>query len=257
MPAIAFYISGHGFGHVSRQIEIINALAPRLPPDVRILIRTGAARWLFDRTLTTPTVFIDGPCDSGIVQIDSLRLDEAATITAAADFYSTFAERAAADAGLLREHEAVLVVSDAPPLACAAAAAAAIPSIVISNFTWDWIYGGYATQFAAGAPDVIPTIRSAYALAAAGWRLPMHGGFETIDVVLNLPFVARHARPDRTRDQVLRHFSIPPGRPVALASFGGYGLTGLDPLRSTASTAGPSCSPTSTRRPRRQEVSRS
>ena len=27
MPAVAFYISGHGFGHASRQIEIAKALA--------------------------------------------------------------------------------------------------------------------------------------------------------------------------------------------------------------------------------------
>ena len=40
---IAFYISGHGFGHASRQIEIINALAVRRS-DLRILIRTAAAQ---------------------------------------------------------------------------------------------------------------------------------------------------------------------------------------------------------------------
>ena len=50
MPTIAFYISGHGFGHASREIEIINALFARRP-DLRILVRTDAPRWLFDRTV--------------------------------------------------------------------------------------------------------------------------------------------------------------------------------------------------------------
>lgn len=231
MPAVAFYISGHGFGHASRQIEIINALAPRLPRDVRILIRTDAPRWLFDRTLATPAVLVDGPCDTGVVQIDSLRLDVAATVSAAADFYRTFQARTTAEAALLREHGARLVISDAPPLACAAAAAAGIPSIVIGNFTWDWIYGGYGEAFAAGAPQVIPTIRSAYALAAAGWQLPLHGGFETIDIVLNLPFVARHARPGRSRNDVLSELSVARDRPVALCSFGGYGLDAFHPAK--------------------------
>ena len=32
------------------------------------------------------------------------------------------------------------MIVDAPPLGCAGAAAAGIPSVVVSNFTWDWIY---------------------------------------------------------------------------------------------------------------------
>src|SRR5690606_7892922 len=144
VPTIAFYISGHGFGHASRQIEIINALAPRLPEGWSLVVRTAAARWLFDRTLRARVTFLAGECDTGIAQIDSLRLDEAQTARAAAAFYATFDERVADEAGLLREHDARLVIADAPPLACAAAAAARVPSIVISNFTWDWIYEAYA-----------------------------------------------------------------------------------------------------------------
>ena len=36
---VVFYISGHGFGHASRQVEVINALAARRP-DVRIAVRS-------------------------------------------------------------------------------------------------------------------------------------------------------------------------------------------------------------------------
>jgi hypothetical protein len=229
VPAVAFYISGHGFGHASREIEIINALGRRLPSGWRILIRTAAARWLFDRTLTTPVLFLEGACDTGVVQIDSVRLDEEATARAAADFYQSFVQRAETEAALLREHDVRLVIADAPPLACAAAAAADIPSIVISNFTWDWIYSGYADTFASFAPGVIPAIASAYSAAAAGWRLPMHGGFETVPLLLDLPFVARHARPEHTRNNVFQTLSIPANHPVVLFSFGGYGLDEFDP----------------------------
>ncbi len=129
---------------------------------------------------------------------------------------------------MLQDHDVRLVVSDAPPLACAAAAQAGVPSVVISNFTWDWIYSGYAEAFAAFAPGVIQAIATAYASAAAGWRLPMHGGFETIPMLLDLPFVARHAHPDHDRAKVFECLSIPPGRPVVLSSFGGHGLDGFD-----------------------------
>jgi hypothetical protein len=37
--AIVFYISGHGFGHASRSIEVINAMLARRP-ETRVGVRT-------------------------------------------------------------------------------------------------------------------------------------------------------------------------------------------------------------------------
>jgi L-arabinokinase len=218
---IAFYISGHGYGHASRQIEIINALREK------VIVRTSAPRWLFDRTVRVPFTFFDCTCDTGIVQIDSLRLDEEQTVRAAAEFYATFDERVAHEAAFLHQQRVELVVSDAPPLACAAAVLAGRRSIVISNFTWEWIYSGYQGLFDAVAPHVIPTVRQAYSAASEGWRLPMHGGFGDFQTVRDLPWVARHATV--RRDEALRRLSIRADRPLALSSFGGYGVRDFDP----------------------------
>jgi L-arabinokinase len=223
LPVVAFYISGHGFGHASRQVEIINALARRRP-DVGVILRTSVSRQLLDRTLTAPFVLDDGPVDTGVVQIDSLRLDAAATIAQARDFHATIALRAAAEADLLRRHQVRLVVVDAPPLGCAAAAHAGIPSVVVSNFTWDWIYAEYREHL-AGAPGLIPAIQSAYRLADQAWRLPMHGGFETFPAVVDLPFVAR--RSTRERMDTRARLGLPLDRKLVLPSFGAYGVRGL------------------------------
>ncbi len=90
---VAFYISGHGFGHASRQVEIINAFAARCP-DVAVLVRSTAARWLLERTIKVPFDLVAQPTDTGVIQIDSLHLDAAATIAAARDFHSTLDARA-------------------------------------------------------------------------------------------------------------------------------------------------------------------
>jgi hypothetical protein len=248
VAAVAFYISGHGFGHASRQIEIINAFARRRP-DVGIFVRTAVARWLLDRTLAAPFELDDRPTDTGVVQIDSLRLDAEATIAAADDFHATLDARAAHEADLLRARDVRLVMADAPPLGCAAAARAGIPSVVVSNFTWDWIYAEYR-EYLAGAPELIPTIQAAYRLADAAWRLPMHGGFESFLAagpaeapsararaclaeapsarrrVIDVPFVARHAThaPAETRTRL----GLPAERTLVLPSFGGYGVGGID-----------------------------
>ena len=225
MPSVFFYISGHGFGHTVRQIAIINALGQR-SRDLGIVIRTAAPRRLFDQSVRVPTTFLEGPNDTGVVQIDSVRLDEKATIEQAATFYRTLPQRAATEAAILRAHDGRLVISDAPPLACAAAAIANLPSVVVSNFTWDWIYEGYESQLSA-APDLLPAIRDTYALAGEGWRLPLHGGFATVPHVQDLPFVARHARRDRSATEVKHELGLPPDHPIALVSFGGYGVSEL------------------------------
>ena len=224
MDSVFFYISGHGFGHASRQIEIVNALGS-LAPQVEIHIRTLAPEWLFQRTLRVPVTFTQTECDTGAVQADSLHLDERATIERAARFHERLPERASAEAAVLTRAAARAVVSDAPPLACAAASLAGMPSLVIANFTWDWIYQGYAEHL-AHAPELLPAIQQAYTCAAAGWRLPMHGGFETFREVVDVPFVARHS----TRDpaEVRKAFNLPPDRPLVLASFGGLGANDLD-----------------------------
>ena len=167
-------------------------------------------------------------CDTGIVQNDSLRLDARATIDSALTFYATFDARVAREAALLQDHDVAFVVADAPPLGCAAAAAAGIPSVVVSNFTWDWIYEEYRDELAA-APNLLPLIKQAYGQADAAWRLPIHGGFESFATIIDVPFVARHARHERHHTRAA--FGVPLDRPLALVSFGGYGVTGLD-LRS-------------------------
>ena len=224
MDSVFFYISGHGFGHASRQIEIVNALGS-LAPHVNIHIRTAAPEWLFQRTLRVPVTFTQTECDTGAVQADSLHLDERATIERAARFHERLPERAAAEAAALSRAGARVVVSDAPPLACAAASKAGVPSLVVANFTWDWIYQGYAEHL-AHAPELLPAIRQAYTCAAAGWRLPMHGGFDTFRMVVDMPFVARHSTRDRA--EVRQAFSLPADRPLVLASFGGLGANDLD-----------------------------
>jgi L-arabinokinase len=167
------------------------------------------------------STFLDGPVDTGVVQIDSLRLDETATIARASEFHETLIERAGIEAAVLREHDARLVIADAPPLGCAAAAAAGVRSVLCSNFTWDWIYQGYAAP-----PDLILRIQEAHSKAEGAWRLPMHGGFERFTRIEDVPFIARRAR--HGRDDVRRRLKLPPDAPLALSSFGGYGVRDLD-----------------------------
>ena len=225
---IAFYISGHGFGHASRSIEVINALVDR-QPDARVIIRSEVASWLVNSTVRPGVTLEPAQCDTGVVQVDSLTLDATATLTRARTFMSTFDRRVDDEAAWLRKVGATLVVADLPPLGIAAAQAIGIPGIALGNFTWDWIYSGYD-----GSADLVNLIGDVYRHTALALRLPMWGGFATMTKVIDLPFVARRSSRDplAIRDAL----GLPRNQRLALASFGGYGVSGLnvEALRHTA-----------------------
>lgn len=221
---VFFYISGHGFGHAVRQITIINALN-NVAPELRVIVRTTAPAWLFERTVRGTIERLPGETDTGVVQIDSLHPDERETIVRARAFHQRFPDLVAREAALLREQSADLVVADAPPLACAAAADAGVPAVVCANFTWDWIYRDYHEQ--PGVAELVADIGERYARASAAWRMPVHGGFETIRGVVDIPLVARRGRADGDKRSVRARLGLPPDRPLALVSFGGYGLRQL------------------------------
>ena len=216
---ICFYISGHGFGHASRSIELIRVLLER-DSGLRIFVRTSAPQWLF-AVAGVRINYKALDADIGMVQRDSITMDVSETARRAAAFYGSFERRADEEAALLKSEDIDLVLGDIPPLAHAAAARAGVRSIAIGNFTWDWIYEYYET-FERDAPGVIQTIREAYALADRALRLPLHGGFATFASVVDIPLVAR--RSARAREETRRMLNVPGDRPFVLASFGGYGL---------------------------------
>jgi L-arabinokinase len=217
---IAFYVSGHGWGHASRDTELMNAIGRRAP-DVRFIVRSTVAPWFFARSARVNVDVQPIEVDTGVAQIDSLSLDEVETARCAAGFYRDFDRRAAEEAAFLRRAGCSLVLADIPPLAFAAAARAGIPSVAVGNFTWDWIYADYPA-FNAVAPEVIPYIRDAYARAHLALRLPMHGGFDAMGpVVRDVPFIARHA--ERAPAEARHALNIPDGCVFALVSFGSYG----------------------------------
>jgi L-arabinokinase len=217
---VAFYTSGHGFGHATRDAEVARALLAR-QPHAHVVVRTTAPAWLFER----PGVAIHVQrveSDTGVSQIDAIRLDQDETARHAARFYTGFEARAAAEASVLDRMNATVVVGDIPPLAFAAAARAGRPSIALGNFTWDWVYAAYP-GFDVLAPGVLQAIRWAYGQATAALRLPLHGGFEPMrERVRDIPFIARTSGLGRRRTR--ERLAIGDDLPLVLASFGGFGL---------------------------------
>jgi L-arabinokinase len=220
IPVITYYISGHGLGHSSRSIEVMRAIR-RLDPDREILVRTAAPRWLFDSAAPEGVAYQSLVTDTGVVQHDSLSMDEEATARAAAAFDRNFHALVESEAQKLRDAGATVVVGDVPALAFAAAARAGVPSVAIANFTWDWIFSIYPA-FERIAETAIDTIRRSYAQTTIALRLPLHGGFATMPTIRDIPLIARKSTRDSADTR--RRLGVPLDRTLVLASFSGFGL---------------------------------
>ncbi|TAK18029.1 MAG: hypothetical protein EPO35_01795 [Acidobacteria bacterium] len=235
MTTAVFFISGHGFGHASREVEVINALGRLAGPELRVIIRSAVSATLLDRTLRVPYELRPGICDTGIVQHNSVTHDDAATLAAAREFYGAFDDRVRAEAAALAADRPSVIVCDISPLGLAVAARLGVPSILIANFTWDWIYEAHAA-FREQAPEVLATIRHAQASATLALKLPLSPSFEGTGLrhIEALPLIAR--RPSRSRSETRALLGLPAERRLALLSFGGYGLSELN-------LAGVDCAP--------------
>ncbi len=139
---IAYFITPHGFGHAARAAAVIDEIS-KTHPDTFFEIFTTVPEWFFQQSLTAQFTYHSLVTDVGMVQRSALVEDLEASLLLLDSFYPIAEEKLKKISTLLRESEVQLVLCDIAPLGILAAKVAGIPSVLIENFTWDWIYEGY------------------------------------------------------------------------------------------------------------------
>jgi hypothetical protein len=224
MPRVAFYITGHGFGHATRMGAVATTLAAQVP-DLCLTVVSSIPQWLVELSFPPGTTLRARALDVGVVQHDSIRLDQAATLQAYGRLLEVLPGIVREEAEHLRHDAVELVVADIPPAAFPIARAAGVPGVGISNFTWDWIYTPYVRAQPAFA-HLVDRIREAYAEGDCLLRLPFHGPCDAFRRIRDIPLIARPAR--HSRDEARAILGLDASRPVVLLSFGGFEIRGID-----------------------------
>lgn len=215
-PRVAFYVSGHGYGHATRAALLLERVNAALP--VEPFVRCSAPARFFARAGATLSAGFEEP---SLLQQGGLDVDWDASLRGHLAFLEKRAEAVAAESEWLRSVAPALVLTDAPSLACEAASKARVPCRVVSNFTWDWVLGERAKEDPRWVP-VAGRMADAYALAAGAWRLPGSAGFATVPSVSDPGLLAR--RSPASRSEARAALGVPEdGRPLVLVSFGGFG----------------------------------
>ena len=131
---LAYYISGHGYGHYARSIPVLKQLVS----GFNIHIKTEVPRSLFAKFLGENVNHWLQPVDVGCKHSNSLNIDAKETFK----YFKTFQNRSMVESekNWLRENQVALVLSDIASMPIKAAHNLGIPSILIANFTWHDIY---------------------------------------------------------------------------------------------------------------------
>ena len=145
MREIAYFISPHGLGHAARACALMDHLH-RLQPGIHFSIFTTAPEWFFQHSLRGPFTLHRQSIDIGIIQKTPLEEDLEETISKLAKLIPFSSSLVLALAAQVSALGCQAVICDIAPLGIAVAKAAGIPSILVENFTWDWIYQGYLLQ---------------------------------------------------------------------------------------------------------------
>jgi hypothetical protein len=222
---LAAYVSGHGFGHSTRTAEVLRAVR-RLEPSLPVTVVSTAPERIFRGAVSEPLQHRRVECDFGLVQKDALTIDEAGTVERWREFASELPARVAAEVEWLQRAGARAVLADIPPLAFDAAAAAGVPSLGLSNFSWDWIYAHLARRVPA-LREPADAAREAYSRAGLLLQLPFAGDLSAFPVRERIPMVARPQR--RPRAEIRAALGLADGEIAVLLSFGGIGFPDLDP----------------------------
>ena len=212
---IAWFVTPHGFGHAARSCAMMEALR-ELNPTFQFDVYTTVPEWFLAFTLGDHFVYHSVQVDVGVVQQDPFSEDLPATVTRLNQFLPFDAQILNRLAAELRTNQDELVVCDISPMGIAAARQAGIPSVLVENFTWDWIYQGYLLQEARLAPYIsaIAEIDS-----QASCHLQIVPVCSPIPGITPLPLASR--KPRKPRVVTRQELGINPGKPAVLLSFGG------------------------------------
>jgi hypothetical protein len=222
----AFVVTAHGYGHASRQMEVVRVLLTR-HADARAVVLSAVPDAVFadylgaDPALFARVTLVPYRADVGLVQRDGLTMDGPATLRALAAAWSHPDAAEAALAAALAPHRPAVVVGDVPPVAFGAAARLGVPSVAIGNFDWAWIYRFYAERDAAFAPWASLSARW-QAQATVAVHLTPGPPLTGFPRVVEVGLLARRLLVDP--QGIRAQLGVPAGHRAVLASFGGFGL---------------------------------
>jgi len=217
MKAIAYFISGHGYGHGVRSCAIINGI----PSENRILIFSNLPSDFFREELKREYRQIYCELDCGCVQSDCVHIDISATLKKYAAINLKRGKLIDHFAGFIKKAGVHLVLADIPPLAFPIAEKADVPCIGISNFSWADIYQPYLKRYPGYSP-IIEQMMADYGKADKHFSLYPNMEGKGLHPQEEMGLVSRKGK--KRRGELAKKYSLHPEKKWCLVYLGHFGL---------------------------------
>lgn len=215
MATVAYVVSAHGFGHAARSCAVMNAMA-RLRDDLEFEIITRVPDWFFAQSLTVEHRVYPLETDVGMVQRNTLEEDLEATVELLERLLASREAVIEAIASHCRSSRCRVVVCDIAPLGLVAARRHQLPSVLVENFTWDWIYRGYHEP-PRGLARHADTLAAMFRLADT--RIQTEPACQACDTAHTVAPVSRDPRTPAA--EVRDRLGVPWGARLVLLTMGG------------------------------------
>ncbi|XP_011017618.1 PREDICTED: L-arabinokinase-like [Populus euphratica] len=214
----AYYVTGHGFGHATRVVEVVRHLI--LEGHI-VHVVTAAPDFVYTSAIQSPRLFLRKELlDCGAVQCDALTVDRIASLEKYSETAVIPRETIlATEVKWLQSIKADLVVSDVVPVACRAAADAGIRSVCCTNFSWDFIYAEYVVDAGSHHRSIVLQIAEDYSHCEFLIRLPGYCPMPAFRDVLDVPLVVRGLH--KTRAEVRKELGVKEDVKLVIFNFGG------------------------------------
>ena len=142
---IAYFVSPHGFGHAARAVAVMQAISD-IDAAVEFEIFTTVPSWFFQDSMSVPFNYHTQLTDVGLVQKTAFQADLNKTVNRLNDFLPFPSPLIADLAATITALDCVLIICDISPMGISVGSEAGVPTVLVENFTWDWIYEPYASD---------------------------------------------------------------------------------------------------------------
>lgn len=219
---VVFYPSGHGFGHLTRSLEVARALHDA-NTELRIHVRAPfSIEAVRDALGFEPASHEEVRLDIGLVQLDSLHHDLEASLDVLTRFFDHGEELIESEAAWMKRAGIRAALIDIPPHAFAAAERAGVPAFGFGNFSWSSIWQEIATRQPAFS-RFVDQAQGWYSGAKVFFAAGMTLGMEDFPVVEHVPLISRRSNKSASEVRGALNLDNDP-RPMLLLAFGGEGL---------------------------------
>ncbi len=141
---IAYFVSPHGFGHAARAAAVMQAIS-EMDASVGFEIFTTVPSWFFQDSMSASFTCHALLTDIGLVQKTAFQADLNKTLRSLNDFLPFPASLISEISAIVKKLNCALIICDISPMGIPIAKEVGIPSVLVENFTWDWIYQQYAS----------------------------------------------------------------------------------------------------------------